>query len=632
MKLFRKIIILLACLFFILTLFAPLLSVHAAEAFTIEDYHVELDVNEEGLVEVTETMNVHFDYARHGLYFDIPTEYEMKWDIDEQQVNKEYYLPVTDVRVLSGQMYEVEEMSEGIRIVIGDSNQYANEYETYIVTYDLQLRDLGLNGKQLFYYNLIGSWDTVIKNFSFEINLPKPFDTSLIEYYLGENPDNLQYVETEIHGNSISGRVTLPIGNRASFTVMLPVEDGYFQFKEIPAHSLLICAVSCVLVALVCIIFIRYGKDDRVIVTVEFDAPEGISSAEVGYIIDGSIDDRDITSMILDWANQGFLKIEEIEGSELIFTKLEDMDEDSPLYERRMFNALFKNDTEVSTLDLRESFYTDFNGAKADLQNYLNMPEHRIFTRQSLVYRVVTFILSVLPSAVFVMWTMYSKTWKIDYGVLFGLLAAFPLLWADILLSLIEDRYAAMSLAVKLVLGFVSSLFLMVNGGILLWTAMTAEVELVYPLIIWLCTILLTVFGMKMIKRTSRGNLLYGKVLGLREFILHAEADRLKAMVEEDPSLFYHVLPFAYAMNMTDVWAHHFRNLQVPPPSWYTGYDPVWDVYRMSHRMNHCLHLAQASMTSMPPVQSSSGGGSIGGGSSGGFSGGGFGGSRGGSW
>ena len=61
MKLFRKIIILLACLFFILTLFAPLLSVHAAEAFTIEDYHVELDVNEEGLVEVTETMNVHFD-------------------------------------------------------------------------------------------------------------------------------------------------------------------------------------------------------------------------------------------------------------------------------------------------------------------------------------------------------------------------------------------------------------------------------------------------------------------------------------------------------------------------------------------------------------------------------------------
>jgi uncharacterized membrane protein len=137
---------------------------------------------------------------------------------------------------------------------------------------------------------------------------------------------------------------------------------------------------------------------------------------------------------------------------------------------------------------------------------------------------------------------------------------------------------------------------------------------------------------MKMIKRTKRGTELFGRVLGLREFILHAEMDRLKAMVDENPDLFYHVLPYAYAMNMTDVWSHHFKNLNIPAPSWYIGHDPVWSVYRMSHRMNHCLFHAQSAMTSMPPVQSSSGGGSFGGGSSGGFSGGGFGGSRGGSW
>ena len=77
MKLLKKIVILLACLFFVMTLFAPLLSVSAAEAFTIEDYHVKLDVQEDGRVEVTETMNVHFDYLRHGLYFNIPTKYEM---------------------------------------------------------------------------------------------------------------------------------------------------------------------------------------------------------------------------------------------------------------------------------------------------------------------------------------------------------------------------------------------------------------------------------------------------------------------------------------------------------------------------------------------------------------------------
>lgn len=632
MKLLKKIVILLACLFFVMTLFAPLLSVSAAEAFTIEDYHVKLDVQEDGRVEVTETMNVHFDYLRHGLYFNIPTKYEMVWDIDAKNVKKEYYFPVSDVHVLSGQMYEVEEASEGIQIVIGDPDVYANEYETYIVSYDIQLRDLGLDGKQMFYYNLIGSWDTVIKNFSFEISFPKQFDTSLIEYYLGENPDNLQYVETEIHGNDISGRVILPIGNGASFTVMVPLEDGYFQFKEIDDHSVIICVISCILVLIVTVLFKKYGKDDAVIVSVEFDAPEGISSAEVGYILDGSIDNRDITSLILDWANQGFLQIEELEGSELVFKKLCDMDNDSPLYEQRMFEALFKQGTEVSTLDLREKFYNDFNGCRTDLQNYFNQADHRIYTRQSLVYRVLTYILSAFPSAIFVLMALYSESWRMEYGVLGAVLAVFPLLWSDILLSLIEDRYAAMSTAVKFVLVFISSIFMLVNGCIVFASSVYADIELIYPLIIWLCTILLTVFGMKMIKRTARGNRLYGKILGLREFILHAEGDRLKAMAEEDPTLFYHVLPYAYAMDLTDVWAHHFRNLEVEPPVWYKGYDPVWDVYRMSHRMTHCLHHAQTSMTSIPPAQSSSGGGSFGGGSSGGFSGGGFGGSSGGSW
>lgn len=632
MKMMRKIIILLACLFFVAALFAPLLAVDAAEAFTIEDYHVDLHVNEDGLVEVKETMNVHFDYSRHGIYFDIPTRYRMNWDIDAKNVQKEYYLPVTHVRLMSGQKYEVEEQSEGVRVIIGDANAYANEYETYILGYNIQLRDLDLDGRQMFYYNLIGSWDTVIKNYSFEIHFPKEFDASKMEFYLGANPENLQYVETSVKGNTIAGRVILPIGNNASFTVMLPLEEGYFDYREIPNHSVLICIVSCVLVGVVFVLFMKYGKDDQVIVTVEFDAPEGISSAEVGYIIDGTIDNRDITSLILDWGNKGLLSIEEADETNLIFRKLNEMDEDTPLYEQRMFEALFREDTEVSTLDLREKFYTDFNGCKVDLQHYLDQPEKRIYTSQSIVWRILTFIISALPSAFFALFAIYAYSWQIEFGILGAVLAVFPLIWADLLLSMVEDKGAALSTAVKIVLLFISLICLIINGAILFGVAVFTKVHLVAALIVWLSTIVLTLFGMKMIKRTERGTLLYGRVLGLREFILHAEYDRLKELVNESPELFYHVLPYAYAMDLTNVWAQHFKQLEVPAPSWYVGHDPAFSAYYMSHRLNHCLYHAQSAMTSMPPVQASSGGGSFGGGSSGGFSGGGFGGSRGGSW
>ena len=632
MKLMKKIIIILACLFFIMTLFAPLLSIHAAEAFTIEDYHVELTVNEDGLVEVTETMNVHFDYKRHGVYFDIPTRYKMNWDIDSKDVQKEYYLPVTNLSVLSGQKYEVEEQNSGVRLIIGDEFAYAKEYETYIVSYDLQLRDLGLDGRQMFYYNLIGSWDTVIKNYSFEIHFPKAIDASNMEFYLGANPDNKQYVESEVTGNTLRGRITLPIGNGASFTVLLPLEDGYFAYKELNNYAVEICVASAVLVAIVCILFLRYGKDDRVIVSVEFDAPDGISSAELGYIIDGSIDARDITSLILDWANKGYLQIRDEDDVDLVLMKLKDMDQDAPLYEQRMFEALFRNRTEVSTTSLREKFYYDFDLCKADLQNYLDQLDKRIYTRQSVVWRFITFVISVIPSFAFVAFAVYAYSWQMELGLLAAFVAIFPLVWSDILLSIVEDKAAVISSAVKIVLVFIAMLCLAGNGAVLFVVGWFVEMEMLYPLIVWLCTIVLTLFGMKMIKRTKRGTELYGRVLGLREFIVHAEYDRLKAMVEENPELFYHVLPYAYAMNLTDVWSHHFKNLTIAVPSWYAGSGYPRDVYRMSHRLNHHFTHLQSAMTSMPPVSSSSGGGSFGGGSSGGFSGGGFGGSRGGSW
>ena len=85
-------------------------------------------------------------------------------------------------------------------------------------------------------------------------------------------------------------------------------------------------------------------------------------------------------------------------------------------------------------------------------------------------------------------------------------------------------------------------------------------------------------------------------------------------------------------MNLTDVWSHHFKNLNVAAPSWYTGPGYPGNAYHMSHRLNHHFTHLQSAMISVPPVSSSSGGGSFSGGSSGGFSGGGFGGSRGGSW
>ena len=49
-----------------------------------------------------------------------------------------------------------------------------------------------------------------------------------------------------------------------------------------------------------------------------------------------------------------------------------------------------------------------------------------------------------------------------------------------------------------------------------------------------------------------------GASLDRKRFIETAEADRIKTMVKDDPASFYHILPYAYVLGVTDGWAKRF--------------------------------------------------------------------------
>ena len=125
-------------------------------------------------------------------------------------------------------------------------------------------------------------------------------------------------------------------------------------------------------------------------------------------------------------------------------------------------------------------------------------------------------------------------------------------------------------------------------------------------------------------KRTKAGNQVYGQILGFKEFIKKAELDRLKMLVEENPSYYYDIMPYAYVLGLSDQWIENFETMHMPEPDWYSGRDPFGDAvfYSMVRSANACATAPEAS-----------GGGSSGGGfSGGGFSGGGSGGGGGGAW
>ena len=72
-------------------------TVEAKEGFDINKHVVEMEVHEDGSVLVTETLTVEFSSKLHGIYFDIPKKYNMRWELNGETINKSYTFPVHHV-------------------------------------------------------------------------------------------------------------------------------------------------------------------------------------------------------------------------------------------------------------------------------------------------------------------------------------------------------------------------------------------------------------------------------------------------------------------------------------------------------------------------------------------------------
>ena len=628
----RIVRILLALIIVLGSSFAVFPVAEAREAFVINKHVVEMDVSEDGKISVTETMNVTFSELRHGIYVNIPKKYNMTWDINGTTINKSYLFPVRNVKGLSGQKASVDnDDSNYVQIRFGSANSYANTFETYKWSYDIITRDLDLDGLQMLFMNINGGgWNTEIQSLEFVINMPKSFDrdTLWFDSPVGVTNESRGPLTFVVSGNTISGSYNETLRPGQAVTIQLILDDNYFKFPNANTFGVIGVLASGILALAMATVFFLFGKDDPLIDTVEFHAPAGVNSAEVGVIIDGVANDGDVVSLILDWGRRGIITIEDTED-DLILRKRNPLEDNAREYEVFMFDKLFNGKDEVKVSSLKTKFYTTVQKTEEKLDKYFQSENRRLTTELSNVLQIVGVILSFLPMGI----ATFIMSYNYDYDGMMALIwvgiEAFCIIATTIIMVYMDDRKYMHKWYTKALLYTASVIMGAIACGVLLLTTATAGVNVLYAVAIILFTVAFIVSVRFMKKRTEYGNELLGQVVGLRNFILVAEQDRLEELVKENPFYFYDILPYAYALGLTDVWNEHFKNLTIEPCDWYYG-PHYHSPYHMMNSLESQMNTIERAMTSVPESESS-GGGSIGGGG-GGFSGGGFGGSSGGSW
>ncbi|MEG0526676.1 MAG: DUF2207 domain-containing protein [Longicatena sp.] len=614
-----------------------ILPVSAQEAFIIDQANIVMDVHEDGSIDIVETYQMDFTDYRHGFYRNIPNTYRMQFSEGGEVKTMNYFFPVSNIECST--TCEIEGNKDSVIVKLGDGDVTIIGKQDYTISYTIQTRDLRLDNKaQTLYWNLIGNFDTQVKDFSYEIRMPKGFDknevfTSTGAY--GENGDTLSY---EVDGTTIRGSLTNPLYNNEFATIRVNLGTDYFTFPEMKDYTVICAIVAGVILLLAFLLFMKFGKDDEIIVTVEFKAPDGLNSAEVGYIIDDTAQNKDMISLVIDWANRGFLKIHDVEGS-FKLEKLKEMDkENSKAYERKFFDAIFKKNTIVSESEMTGLKVGEaLQSSKSMLTNYFHSSKkRRIYNNNSIVLQIIMIFFIMLPGLLSV--TLAAREIYGLFQIYFVYLIPSVLLGVSCIpwIFIMRLRYSMKN-----------SVFLLSSVGCLVLNAILIGVNIFMQYICevsWIgivmssiVSVLLIIIMMFMDKRTPQGNKWLGQILGLKDFILNCEKDRLELLVKENPTAFYNILPYAYVLGISDTWVKKFESIAVIAPDWYVGYNGnLFTTVLWWNHFHYCFHSISTAASHIPAPTGGKGigGGSFGGGGfgGGGFSGGGFGGGGGGSW
>lgn len=602
-------------------------QVFADEYFVIDHYQVDIDVMENNSYDIVETIDVNFQTDRHGIYREIPLRFD-----DMQVIISNISVP--------GHETSIEKLRDKVNIRIGSADSTVSGKVTYSISYTYDVGADNLGDMDEFYHNIIGDqWDTTITSADFRINMPKAFDESRVNFTSGDSgsTDNSN-VEWKINGNTISGRILSPLSNYQALTAAVPLPEGYWVGAKIHrAQGWLLFMIFgyplyIAVIILAFLFWYKKGRDNKLFPSVEFDPPEGMNPSEIGYIIDGSVDSKDVTSLILYWADRGHLEIEEETTGKAMFKKkklhlikLKDLDADAKSYEKRVFKKLFNlgDGTRVSTDDLTNKFYSTVSEAKLDIKkSFTDNPERAIYEKGKKLFTALTGLFAALPIIMVLMEGFMAFTGEGGFAALFAIpFSLFLIIPTMVLASAITgqgDGVKGKIIFAILFGGFSFAFFAMFTvlaGGVPIYKYIAAVAS----------EIIVSIFVTIMSKRTEYGDRILEKTLGFKEFIKEAEKDKLEAMFESNPSYFYNLLPYAMVLNLSDKWSSHFEGMAIQPPTWYRGYHyTTFSTAAFASSLNGNFKTLNSSMTSSPSSSGSS--------SSGGSSGGGSGGGGGGSW
>lgn len=597
-----------------------------ADGFTIEAYNVVLDVNEDNKIDVTENITVNFtEVDKHGIYKFTPVwlEYTGK---DEKTIKRKSIL--SDYRAVDEDYsIDTVNKKERIKIGNPYKCVDPGE-KTYVIKYTYNMGKDPFKGFDELIFHAYGDfWGTEIKNASIEVNMPKSIEETQVNFFMDKyrKTNANEFVDYYVDGNTLYANFNKEKyventqnqdGLTKSLTVDIELPEGYFVGGTWN-YGYIAFTMSLIVFAITILNFInwkKYGKDlPKEIETVEFYPPENYSSAEIGYIY-GKQNNKKLTiSLIVQLASKGYIKIDEIKKNydteiqitNLIHKPVEILKYDDLVEKRvikirklrdanpdvldkkelKMMSYLFKKSNEKDlkakkkteeflkikdsliekgfiqiVSDNEETRYAELNRRKEEYEESKKQYEEEMAKYNE--------IISKMPQLSRCEKIVYERLFEKEDVIILSEHKTFYHAFEDVdkelkdnLRGLIYDKKADKKV-IQAIISVIIAIVLSITSYYVI-PDMDPRWSILYFLS-FVCIFVNIFLAIIMNKKTEYGEKMIAKVNGFRNFLMNAEKSELEALVEQNPTYFYNILPYTYVLNISKKWIEKFEDIPMP--------------------------------------------------------------------
>jgi uncharacterized membrane protein len=550
-----------------------------ARSYHISKFNSNIHVEEDGSARIEEQITFVFKGVYQGIYRDIPVDYP-----GPSGSNYTLFIKLDSVTDDSGNKLKYEKKTNNgflhLKIYVPGATDATR---TVNIEYSVANGTRFFEDHDEFYWNVTGNdWPVPIEQASAMIYFPAEASGKLRAQAFQGVYGSSQHASASVTGPGVSVETTDPLPMRGGLTGDVYIEKGVLHqpsgitrfFRFIRSNPVLTVPLWAFAVMFPLWWIKGRDPDPGMSVAPMYEPPEKMGPAEVGTLIDGSVDPRDITSVLVDMAVRGYVKIVETEHKGFLsstkdyeFHLLKNRGEWNDLtdYETAMLGNVFAGSDVVLLSSLRNHFYTVLPAIKRGVMGALKTKGmYTLDPTSASGYQGLGLVLVILP---------------------YFALQAFG--FAD----------------------FLSSVPLAIGSGLI-------------------AVAIIVIIGRQLTATSLKGARTQVQIKGFQEFMNRVDADRLKRM---PPDTFEKFLPYAMALGVEHRWAKAFEGIIQNPPSWYQGtYGPNFSTFYFVNSLGSMATTASSTFVSAPRASSSGSGWSGGGG--GGFSGGGFGGGGGGAF